>query len=81
MDDLRARLVEVVEGVVVSGVSQLEISRRAGHSEGWVADLLRGWRGRGSRRGAEPTIPTLRSLAMGLGIDLKDLLVRVGVIS
>jgi len=68
---LTARLLAVV---AASAFSQVEISRRAGQRDTWLGDLLLGWRGRGSRRGAEPSISTLQLLAQGLGVSLGELL-------
>ncbi len=64
------RFEELIE---ISGISQREISRRAGQRSTWLSDLLRAWRGHG-RQGREPTIGTLRALARGLGIPLRELL-------
>ncbi|MFA5153216.1 MAG: hypothetical protein WC554_11695 [Clostridia bacterium] len=69
-DELIARLLQVV---AEHPDDQRTISQRAGQRPGWLASLLQAWRGHG-RRGAEPTLSTLRLLAQGLGCTLGELL-------
>jgi transcriptional regulator with XRE-family HTH domain len=73
MDAIRRRLLAVVQQALDDGLTMAEIERRAGQRRTWLQDHVRAWEGKG-RRGAEPTISTLVSLAGGLGMSLGDLL-------